>query len=583
MFPILATFCIIKDKQTSETHRGFAWFGFSQMRSRFVRLPALLSIFVAFGVFCFLPKAHAAISMVASTTAVCTSSYSSCSASSSPINTTGATLLVLVDSEFSHNPASSTVSDSMGNTWHHLTVVNDSSGSAVEMVIWYAYDHSGSALAVGSGQTFNVSGAAYPAVAISAYSGTQTGSNPFDQQNGNKLATASTTIQSASITPSVNGELIVAAEGANNPGENTQSINSGFTIINALNAVSSQNVNNWAAYYVQSSAASVGPTWTGLSTISRLAVIASFFSAGTSLPTISSFSASPSVVALNGTSTLSWVTSNATSLSISPTIGTVTGSSTTTPALSTTTLYTLTAVNSNGTTTATTTVSVATAPTAPGSFSVTGTTASTTSLSWASSTPNNGATISFYTIYRGTATSSMPQIATTSAITYTNTGLATSTTYYYYVTAQDSVGNISASSTIASGTTLSGYLLAATIAQCGTVSCTATSTSVTTTGATLLVMNVSAPTCTNPSAFTVSDSLGNAWHHLTLNNDCGSSGDEQVIWYAYDHGGSALSRPVLIPLRFSAVMFRPTYPFSKVRSRARIRMISKVVGMPQIL
>jgi hypothetical protein len=177
----------------------------------------------------------------------------------------------------------------------------------------------------------------------------------------------------------------------------------------------------------------------------------------------------------------------------------------------------------------------------------------------------------------------MPQIATTSAITYTNTGLATSTTYYYYVTAQDSVGNISASSTIASGTTLSGYLLAATIAQCGTVSCTATSTSVTTTGATLLVMNVSAPTCTNPSAFTVSDSLGNAWHHLTLNNDCGSSGDEQVIWYAYDHGGSALSRPVLIPLRFSAVMFRPTYPFSKVRSRARIRMISKVVGMPQIL
>src|ERR1022692_4518519 len=98
-----------------------------------------------------------------------------------------------------------------------------------------------------------------------------------------------------------------------------------------------------------------------------------------SAPTISSFSASPSLVALNGTSTLSWTVASATSLSISPAIGTVTGSSTTTPALSTTTLYTLTAVNSNGTSTATTTVSVATAPTAPGSFSVTGTTASSAS------------------------------------------------------------------------------------------------------------------------------------------------------------------------------------------------------------
>ena len=76
-------------------------------------------------------------------------------------------------------------------------------------------------------------------------------------------------------------------------------------------------------------------------------------------PAVSSFLASPSIVALNGTTTLSWTVASATSISISPAIGTVTGSTTTTPSLSTTTLYTLTAVNSNGTSTATTTVSIA--------------------------------------------------------------------------------------------------------------------------------------------------------------------------------------------------------------------------------
>jgi hypothetical protein len=205
---------------------------------------------------------------------------------------------------------------------------------------------------------------------------------------------------------------------------------------------------------------SVGAPSTDIQGVSRAASPSmgayEYGGSATSTPTISSFSASPSIVALNGTSTLIFSVSNASSTSISPGIGTVTGSSTTTPALSTTTIYTLTAVNANGATTATATVSVATAPTAPGSLSVTGTTASTTSLSWSASTPNNGSSISFYSIYSGTATSSMPQIATTSALSYTNTGLASSTTYYYYITAKDSVGNNSASSTTASGTTLSG-------------------------------------------------------------------------------------------------------------------------------
>ena len=173
-------------------------------------------------------------------------------------------------------------------------------------------------------------------------------------------------------------------------------------------------------------------------------------------PTINSFSASPTLIAPAGTSTLSWNVTNANSLTINPggiSTTTLIGSIVVHP---TTTTYTLNATNVHGTTTATTTVAVATAPTAPGSFAVTNLGTTTADLSWTASTPNNGATILYYNLYRGTTLSAMPRIATTSGLSYHDTGLATSTLYYWYAAAVDSVGNLSPSSTIASGTTQSG-------------------------------------------------------------------------------------------------------------------------------
>ena len=77
-------------------------------------------------------------------------------------------------------------------------------------------------------------------------------------------------------------------------------------------------------------------------------------------PTISSFTASPAVVAAGDTTTLSWtVDSTATRISISPGIGTVTGTSVETPELSATTEYTLTATDAEGgSSTRTTTVTI---------------------------------------------------------------------------------------------------------------------------------------------------------------------------------------------------------------------------------
>ena len=77
-------------------------------------------------------------------------------------------------------------------------------------------------------------------------------------------------------------------------------------------------------------------------------------------PVISSFTASPPVIAPAATTTLSWLTGGATTVSINNGVGSQTATSTGSVSVSpsTTTTYTLTAANSNGTTTAAATVTV---------------------------------------------------------------------------------------------------------------------------------------------------------------------------------------------------------------------------------
>ncbi|MBV9187045.1 MAG: carboxypeptidase regulatory-like domain-containing protein [Acidobacteria bacterium] len=78
-------------------------------------------------------------------------------------------------------------------------------------------------------------------------------------------------------------------------------------------------------------------------------------------PVVNTFTATPSTIKPGGSSTLSWTTTNATSVSISPSVGSqpANGSVSVTPALTTT--YTLIATGAGGTNTATTTVTVVTA------------------------------------------------------------------------------------------------------------------------------------------------------------------------------------------------------------------------------
>ncbi|MGW3631173.1 glycoside hydrolase family 6 protein [Streptomyces sp. NPDC005122] len=86
------------------------------------------------------------------------------------------------------------------------------------------------------------------------------------------------------------------------------------------------------------------------------------------------------------------------------------------------------------------------APTVPGGLAVSSTTSNSATLSWSASTDNTAVT--GYDVYRGAT-----KVGSVTTTSYTDSGLAASTTYTYTVKAKDAAGNVSASSTAVSATT----------------------------------------------------------------------------------------------------------------------------------
>ena len=80
-------------------------------------------------------------------------------------------------------------------------------------------------------------------------------------------------------------------------------------------------------------------------------------------------------------------------------------------------------------------------PSAPSGLAVTGTTASSISLGWSAVTPPANCSISSYTIYGGTSPNPTTVVGSVTGTSFTNTGLAASTTYYYAVAAVDTFGS----------------------------------------------------------------------------------------------------------------------------------------------
>jgi fibronectin type 3 domain-containing protein len=94
-------------------------------------------------------------------------------------------------------------------------------------------------------------------------------------------------------------------------------------------------------------------------------------------------------------------------------------------------------------------------PTAPSNLTATAVSTNQINLSWTASTSSLG--LANYVVQRcqGVGCSSFAQIATPTATTYTDTGLASGTSYSYQVEAIDIEGNLSPFSNVASATTLS--------------------------------------------------------------------------------------------------------------------------------
>ena len=96
------------------------------------------------------------------------------------------------------------------------------------------------------------------------------------------------------------------------------------------------------------------------------------------------------------------------------------------------------------------------APSTPAGLTVSGTTSSSVSLAWTASTDN--VAVTGYQILRapGTSGGSFAQVGTSTTPSFSNTGLAASTTFRYQVRATDAAGNVSAVSSTVTATTQSG-------------------------------------------------------------------------------------------------------------------------------
>lgn len=186
---------------------------------------------------------------------------SSASTTTPAIDTSGATLIVAVGGTWNSPP---TMSDSEGNTWTVATTTTVAN-SACSRILYVANP------TTGTSHTFTVSGSNAPTCAILAFGG----AGVLDQTNEAATNSPPNTLwQPGSVTPGVNGELIVT--GFDVDGSSVSpTIDSGFTVTDVV-AYGANVEGIAAAYLVQATAGAIDPTWTYGGGHTIAATIASF-------------------------------------------------------------------------------------------------------------------------------------------------------------------------------------------------------------------------------------------------------------------------------------------------------------------
>lgn len=176
------------------------------------------------------------------------------------MNSTGATLIVLVNA-CNVASCSGSISDSSSNTYTYQTGnYSVTAGNNVEYVLNPT---------TSSSQTFTVTSQQDPSLCAIAFTGT---SSTQDKANNNS-ASSSTTVTPGSVTPGASNEVLVTVL-SNNVASTVLSIDSGFTIPSGgTGAFTSNGLGIGVAYLIQTTAGAVNPTWT--STLSGATTLSS--------------------------------------------------------------------------------------------------------------------------------------------------------------------------------------------------------------------------------------------------------------------------------------------------------------------
>ena len=180
------------------------------------------------------------------------------------VTSTGANLIVVSCCGYVL-PNAMTCTDNKGNTYVGLTAQTQ---SGFQNRLFYCANP-----IVGTGHTVTVGGAGltYSVLQVMFFSGAA--ADPLDIQNGAAPAGARVTLQTGSLTPSVDNALIVA--GVCHSGT-ASSINSGFATALNVNYVAASSQGGAASYLIQTAAGAVNPTWSWTGSSIGAASIASF-------------------------------------------------------------------------------------------------------------------------------------------------------------------------------------------------------------------------------------------------------------------------------------------------------------------
>jgi hypothetical protein len=203
-----------------------------------------------------------------------------CTTGNLVVDSTGATLIIATlntasGSDCNTNP---TLTDSRGNTW----VKGTSSINSTCTVQWRAYNHAGSALSVGSGHTFSVTGN-FISFSILVLSGTQTGAtDPLNKEGAGTSTAGGTSLAASSILCDNPNSIVVTTMSAHKESTGGYSADSGFTVSDWVSFVGGNTAGLGTAYLLQSgSPATVTPTWSGLNSASNISTTIACYNGAT--------------------------------------------------------------------------------------------------------------------------------------------------------------------------------------------------------------------------------------------------------------------------------------------------------------